>query len=91
MQLGETLTLNEARAATRALSAAVAESAGKNFCIDASALKTFDSAALAVLLQARRLAQAAGLDFELRGGDARLAQLASLYGVDQLLGLPAAG
>jgi len=91
MQLGATLTLNEAQAAVQVLRAAAAQSSGGTLRIDASALKIFDSAALAVLLQARRLARAAGAGFELHGADDRLVQLANLYGVARLLGMPAAG
>jgi phospholipid transport system transporter-binding protein len=56
--------------------------------VDAAALAEFDSAALAVLLQARRQADAAGRGFELRGAPPKLVQLAQLYGVAGLLGLP---
>lgn len=58
--------------------------------VDASPLVDFDSAALAVLLQLRRQADAAGRGFELRGAPPKLVQLAQLYGVAGLLGLPAA-
>ena len=58
--------------------------------VDASPLVDFDSAALAVLLQARRQADAAGRGFELRGAPPKLVQLAQLYGVAAVLGLPAA-
>ena len=58
--------------------------------IDASPLEDFDSAALAVLLQVRRQADADGRSFELRGAPPKLVQLAQLYGVAGLLGLPAA-
>ncbi len=52
---------------------------------DASALRHFDSSALAVLLEARRAATARGLAFSVQGLPQRLAGLASLYGVAGLL------
>ena len=59
--------------------------------IDASALQDFDTATLALLLQARRLAQAAGRGFEVSGAPAQLKELAALYGVEELLALADAG
>jgi phospholipid transport system transporter-binding protein len=52
---------------------------------DASALSHFDSSALAVLLEARRLAIAQAMRFSVQGLPARLAGLAALYGVSDLL------
>ena len=52
---------------------------------DASALREFDSSALAVLLACRREALAAGKAVAVRGAPARLGQLASLYGVAELI------
>jgi phospholipid transport system transporter-binding protein len=53
--------------------------------VDASALRDYDSAALAVLLQLRRSAQAAGGDLRVNGAPKLLAELAQLYGVDGAL------
>lgn len=53
--------------------------------VDASALQTFDSSALAVLLACRREALAVGKVFSVRGLPARLRQLAGLYGVAGLI------
>lgn len=53
--------------------------------VDASALKQFDSSALAVLLECRRLALAAGRDFSVWNAPARLLQLANVYGVEELI------
>jgi phospholipid transport system transporter-binding protein len=55
--------------------------------IDASALQTLDTAAIAVLLDCRRQAQAAGKTLQVVGAPAKLAQLATLYGVADLLAL----
>jgi phospholipid transport system transporter-binding protein len=52
---------------------------------DASALHTFDSSALAVLLACRREALAAGKTFSVQGLSPRLRQLATLYGVAELI------
>ena len=53
--------------------------------LDASGLTEFDSSALAVLLECRRQALAAGKAFSVRGLPARLRQLAGLYGVAELI------
>lgn len=52
---------------------------------DASMLKEFDSSALAVLLECRREALAAGKGFAVAGLPPRLRQLAGLYGVAELI------
>jgi phospholipid transport system transporter-binding protein len=52
---------------------------------DASALRSFDSSALAVLLDCRREALALGKTFAVHGMPARLRDLATLYGVGELL------
>ena len=58
--------------------------------IDASALQQFDSSALAVLLECRRQALAAGKALQVQGMPERLAGLSRLYGVDVLLAPPPA-
>jgi phospholipid transport system transporter-binding protein len=52
---------------------------------DASGLREFDSSALALLLECRREAVAAGKGFSVHGLPARLRQLAGLYGVAELI------
>ena len=89
MQLPATATLDEAAALAAGLPQALQGSTGL-LRVDASALKAFDSSTLALLLQAQRLAQAAGRGFEVTGMPAQLVDLARLYGVDSLLSLPAA-
>lgn len=79
------LTMAESAAALAELQAAPA--ARDCLRVDASALVEFDSAALSLLLQARRLARAHGQGFELHGAPPGLRQLAGLYGVGELLGL----
>ena len=53
--------------------------------VDASRLTTFDSSALAVMLECRRQALAGGKRFSVFGMPARLRQLAGLYGVAELI------
>jgi phospholipid transport system transporter-binding protein len=91
MQLPATATLDEAAALAEALPAGIATGSGP-LSIDAGALQAFDTSVIALLLQARRLATAAGRGFQVTGAPAKLAQLAQLYGVEELLSLaPATG
>lgn len=53
--------------------------------VDATALVRFDSTALAVLLELRRVAMAAGKALVLQALPTRLLDLARLYGIDSLL------
>ena len=64
---------------------------GLNFVPESPRFVDFDTAALALLLHARRLAAQRGQAFELRDAPTQLRQLARLYGVDALLQLDAAG
>ncbi len=86
MQLPATATLQEVAALAATLPAAVAEGSGV-LHVDASALRSVDSSTLALLLQARRLAQAAGRTVVVDSAPPKLLQLAQLYGVDELLSL----
>lgn len=86
MKLPPTLTLDDAAATLETLRADAAVGTGA-LAIDASALTAFDTGALALLLQAKRQAQAAGRAFEVRAAPPKLQQLAQLYGVHELLGL----
>ena len=74
-------------ATMRALPVKAADGA-LGFVVDASALTAFDSSALAVLLECRRVAIATGQVFSVSGAPARLAQLATLYGVAELFPSP---
>ena len=58
---------------------------GDTVVLDASALTQFDSSALAVMLACRRDALAAGKAFAVQGLPPKLGQLASLYGVSELI------
>jgi len=88
--LPSSLTLREARAALGALTQALQTEASAVVTVDASGLQRFDTAALAVLLECRRLAEAAGKGFAVQQAPPRLAELARLYGLGVLLA-PATG
>jgi phospholipid transport system transporter-binding protein len=79
------LTHAQAPACARMLAAALRADPGPHAVADAAALASFDSSALAVLLDCRREALALGKDFAVRQLPARLRDLAALYGVAELL------
>ena len=79
------ITMNDARATLAQLQPLL--QAADAPVIDASALVDLDTAAIALLLDCRRQAQAAGKPLQVVGAPAKLAQLATLYGVADLLAL----
>ena len=83
--LPATLTANEARDTLDMLSQALEREPHGPVVIDASQLTRFDSAALALLLECKRLALSFGRPFELREPPARLLSLAKVYGVESLV------
>lgn len=92
MQLPARLTMREARATSAALGTGVAAAPrGGRLAVDASALQELDTAALAVLLQAQRDAQARGVALAVEGAPSQLRRIAALYGVEDLLGLAEPG
>lgn len=84
IRLPATLTMPTARAALAEVSARLAQ-AGPAAEVDASGLVDLDTAALAVLLDCSRQARARGQALAVTGAPPKLAQLATLYGVDGLL------
>ncbi len=90
LQLPAELTHAQARACAQALAAQIAAAPAGRVDIDASALITFDSSALAVLLDCRRTALAAGKSLAVAGLPAGLQSMARLYGVQALLAPAAA-
>lgn len=89
--LPETVTVREAREVLQMFEPAIAREAADPLTVDASALKDFDSAALALLLECARQAKAYGRGFAVRGAPPKLSELAGLYGVDTVLDIgPAA-
>ncbi|MGH8786259.1 MAG: STAS domain-containing protein [Cupriavidus necator] len=88
LSLGTSLTNQNAAAVLRDGLARVAQGEVQ---VDCTGLAQVDSSAVAVLLAWNRAAAARKLALSLRGVPPQLSQLASLYGVDGLLGLaPAA-
>ena len=77
------LTHDPAAAFARRLDAALMQQSGP-IVADVSALQQFDSSAIALLLECRRLALQAGRGFSVAGSPLKLQQLAQLYGVDDL-------
>jgi phospholipid transport system transporter-binding protein len=82
------LTHQQATACLRMLVQGLPAQTGPAVAVDASSLQHFDSSALAVLLEFRRVSLAGGKGFEVRGLSPRLTDLARLYGVDELLLTP---
>lgn len=85
LQLPPELTHEQAAECCRGLAQGLRALAGSEAVADASALRHFDSSALAVLLECRRDALALGKSFSVRGLPERLRALAVLYGVEPLL------
>ena len=83
--LPQTLMVHSARQALDELSALITKHVGSTIHLDASALRQFDSAALAVLLECNRLARRAGKACFIDHAPAKLTALAALYGLDELL------
>lgn len=84
LSLPATLTQEHARATLTQLTAALRAEAAQ-VVVDAALLRSFDSSALAVLLELRRECARAGKRFAVQGLPSRLRDLASLYGIEGLL------
>ena len=84
LSLSAVVTHAQALVAARELKAQVASQVG-GVLLDVSALTQFDSSALAVMLACRREAMAEGKSFAVQGSPLKLGQLASLYGVAELI------
>ena len=83
--LPDELTHAQAAACQRMLSQALRTEQGATVVVHAGALQRFDSSALAVLLECGREAQAQGKRIAMASMPSRLADLARLYGVAELL------
>lgn len=79
------ITHAQATVALRTLLQGLRSQTGTAVVVDATALTRFDSSALAVLLECRRESASLGRSFVVRGLPQRLAALAGLYGVAELL------
>ncbi len=84
-RLPERLTLHEAAATLQSLQSALASQTGPVVQVDASALRHFDSSAVAVLLEIGRDLQQRGQSLQVIGLPQRLRELVALYGVESLL------
>ena len=84
MALPATLTHAQAAAVAQQLQKTLL-SAKQTCVLDASALQQFDSSALAVLLAACRTAAQHSLALQIVGLPKRAVQLATLYGVSEIL------
>lgn len=88
LALPATANLGAAAALAAQLSAEVdrrVRQGATDICIDASALTVYDTATIALLLELRRRAAAGGAMLWLQAAPAKLVQLATLYGVGELL------
>ena len=83
--LPEELTQAQANACLGMLVQGMRSVPGAAVVVDASALSRFDSSALAVLLEFRRACLAQGKALSIQALPARLASLAQLYGITELL------
>ena len=79
------LTHRQASDALRMLLQALKAQREPQVVVDAGALTTFDTSALAVLLECRRTALFDGRGFMVKALPPALASLAGLYGVQELL------
>ncbi len=84
LNLPAKLTHDDADALARSLKSQISAQAPV-VVVKADQLREFDSSALAVLLACRREALALGKQFSARDLPSKLVQLATLYGVAQLL------
>lgn len=85
LKLSGTLLHDQANACLDQWLAQLPEAPPPEVCIDASGLTDFDSSALAVLLGLRRALVHRGSALRVEGMTQRLRELASLYGVLELL------
>jgi len=83
--LPDALVQSTAKSALQVLLPALAAEGSGNVTVDASGLTRFDSTALAVCLQLLRVGRQAGQTLVWQGIPERLASLARLYGIAELL------
>ncbi len=78
------VTMQQASAALRGIEAALAQ--GGELVLDASDMTEIDTSAVALLMQAQRLARVRGVRLSVTGVPPKLQALAALYGVESLRG-----
>ncbi len=88
LQLPATLTHDQAAACVKDLVRGLANEPAAAV-LDAAALTSFDSSALAVVLELRRACARVGKELVVQGLPAQLLALATLYGVQTLMGAQA--
>lgn len=91
LALPEQLTLRNAQEVLQSLQLQIKAAATDDIRVDAAALQQVDSAALAVLLACKRAAASGRQRLLVCNAPARLLDLASLYGVQELLELQPQG
>jgi len=79
------LTRGQANACLQMLTQGLRALSGTSVVVDAGALVHFDSSALAVLLQLQRESQAQGKELTIESLPQRLRDLATVYGIEELL------
>ncbi|NIM42576.1 MAG: STAS domain-containing protein [Hydrogenophaga sp.] len=79
------LTTSEAPDTLQSLRRALAAQPAGDFTVDAGGLSSFDSSAVALLLELRRDAQRAGRALNVTNWPPRLRELVAAYGVQELL------
>ena len=79
------LTQSQATACLASLLTGLRAESGPEVVLDATSLDRFDSSALAVLLEFRRQTLGMGKQLSIRGLPVRLRDLATLYGIVELL------
>jgi phospholipid transport system transporter-binding protein len=84
LKLPAVLTHDEVASFTRGIAASIAAEP-QVVVADLGSLTDFDSSALALLLECRRMALQADKSFAVLGAPARMRQLATLYGVAELI------
>ena len=89
--LPQELTHRQAAACLRMLMQGLKKHREGDVVVNASALKVFDTSALAVLLECRREAVSVGKAFSVQGLPAALGGMAGLYGVDMLIDATSGG
>lgn len=85
LSLPPTLTQAHATACLDTLTTGLRNEESAQVVVDAALLRSFDSSALAVLLEFRRECARAGKRFVVQGLPQRLRDLAALYGIEKLL------
>ena len=83
--LPATVDLDHAQAMLAELETQLAAAGDGELHLDASAMSTFDTSLIALMLEARRRMHAGGGRVRISGAPAKLAELARLYGVEELV------